>query len=48
MKPIAEVKFADGAVRTVYEDEEGQFVFDEGEKVRGTWFYVDEPEVVWD
>ena len=50
MKPIAWVHFTDGP-RPVYEDESGQFTYDDlGEKIHGVWYvppgeteFADEP-----
>jgi hypothetical protein len=42
--------FTDGVTRDVYRDEEGQYVFDGREKVRGVWLAddddLDEPAIV--
>jgi hypothetical protein len=39
VEPIAHVRFTDGVSRFVFEDAEGQWVFDDdGNEVRGVWF----------
>ena len=42
------VPFTDGVARPVYEDADGQFVFDGEEKIYGTWVLdgADEPVIV--
>ena len=53
MEPIAYTEFAGGAMRPVYEDDFGQFVFDDdGNRVDGVWLIpreeCDTPMVVGD
>lgn len=38
--------FIDGTERAVYEDGQGQYVLDGGERVYGLWLLPDEPIVV--
>jgi hypothetical protein len=39
VEPIAHVRFTDGVSRPVFEDAQGQWVFDEdGNKIQGDWF----------
>jgi hypothetical protein len=47
-RPIGETLFIDQTTRTVFEDIDGrQFVIDsDGNRVYGTWVYVDEPSIV--
>jgi hypothetical protein len=46
--PIASIPFLDGTVRPVYLDANGrQFVQDDaGDRVYGTWVYINEPDLV--
>jgi hypothetical protein len=44
--PIGERLFTDGITRPVYEDEHGQFVLEDGERIDGIWLVADEPAVV--
>jgi hypothetical protein len=39
---IGELEFTDGVRRTVYEDERGQYVESDGERVYGLWLLPDE------
>lgn len=43
---IGTLNFTDGIERPVYEDDQGQYVLDEGERVYGVWLLADEPLVV--
>ena len=51
MEAVAYVRFTDGVMRPVYEDERGQFVVDADEcRIRGLWYLprdeYDPPTVV--
>ena len=47
-KPIGSIPFIDSITRDAFLDGNGrQYVFDDdGQRVYGTWIYVDEPEIV--
>ena len=48
-QPIASLKFKDGTMRPVFEDDYGQYVFDnEGDPIYGVWYLQPrKPEAVF-
>ena len=43
-RTIGHQLFTDGATRPVYEDERGQFIVEDGERIDGVWFVRDEEQ----
>jgi hypothetical protein len=44
--PVATVPFTDGVARPVYEEDDRQYVIDDGgERVYGVWILADEPVI---
>jgi hypothetical protein len=43
-RPIGHRLFTDGVTRPVYEDERGQFIEEDGERIDGVWLVPEEDQ----